>query len=151
TTSALVRRNFTGVSAGTRTQCGTKSYCWAMSRTVAEPSGSIVVPRLLSTNSPPRCKVRGSTTSALLEGCSAPDTLVMTITAIMTASIAPMRMTQRPSVRATTLSVTRPRGKGGCSGFDGSPTNGSSGQKKQEIECEPADEEQRHGNAGDDE
>src|SRR5271163_4857701 len=27
TTSALVRRNFTGVLAGTRTQRGTKSYC----------------------------------------------------------------------------------------------------------------------------
>src|SRR5712664_3914993 len=49
---ALVSRNRTGVSAGTRTQWGTKSNCTAMSRTVTEPSGSKAVPRLLSTNSP---------------------------------------------------------------------------------------------------
>ena len=40
-----------------RTQCGTKSYCPAMSRTVTDPSGSAAVPRLLSTNSPCRWKV----------------------------------------------------------------------------------------------
>src|SRR5271156_3113652 len=151
TTSALVSRNFTGVSTGTLTQCGTKSYCSPMSRTVAEPSGSIAVPRLLSTNSPPRWSVSGSITSTLLDGCNPPATPVMTMTVIITTSIAAMIMAQWLSVRVTTVSGTTPSGSGRCSGFDGGSANGSSRQKEEEIERHPADEQQRHGDAGDDE
>src|SRR6516162_5165663 len=150
TTSALVRRNFTGVCAGTTAQWGTKSYCSPMSRTVAEPSGSIAVPRLLSANSPPRCKVRGSTTSTLLDGCSAPATPVTTMTAIITTSIAATIMAQCLSVRVTTTSGTTPSGSGRCSGFPGGSANGPSREKEEEIERHPADEQQRHRDAGDD-
>src|SRR6516164_1490314 len=102
-------------------------------------------------NSPPRCKVSGSTTSTLLDGCSAPATPVMTMTAIITTSIVPIMMAQWLSVRATTSSGTTPSGSGRCSGFSGGSANGSSRQKEEEIERHPADKEQRHGDAGDDE
>ena len=59
TTSALVARNVIGVSVGTTMHCGVKEYCWPIARTVTEPSGSTALPRLLSTNSPPRCSVAG--------------------------------------------------------------------------------------------
>src|SRR3954469_9518450 len=60
TTSALVARNVTGVSAGTSMHCGVNEYCWPMARTVTEPSGSTALPRLDSTNSPARWSVLGS-------------------------------------------------------------------------------------------
>ena len=94
-TSGLVSRSFTGVSAGTRAQSGTKAYCWAISRTVTESSGSTAVPRLLSANSPPRCKVSGSIVSTLLGGCSALLAPVATMTAIMTPSMPSMIATHR--------------------------------------------------------
>src|SRR5215472_16309535 len=90
-------------------------------------------------------------TSTLLAGCSAPVTPVTTITAIMTTSIAAMTITQRSSVRMTTGSGTMPSGSGRCSGSDGSSANGTSRHEEEEIECHPANEEQRHGDAGDDE
>jgi len=71
TTSALVVRNVIGVSAGTTMQDGVKEYCWPIPRTVMEPSGSSALPRLLSMNSPRRCKVRGSTISTRLCGIAA--------------------------------------------------------------------------------
>src|SRR3954453_10616094 len=67
TTSALVARNVTGVSAGTSTHAGVNEYCWPMARTVTEPSGSTALPRLDSTNSPPRWSVLGSAVST--RGC----------------------------------------------------------------------------------
>src|SRR5262249_46658695 len=67
-TSALVRRNFTGVSTATLVQYGVNPYCPAIRRTVREPSGSCAVPRLLSANSPPRCNAVGSMVSTLLGG-----------------------------------------------------------------------------------
>ena len=60
--------NVIGVSVGTRMQEGVKEYCWPMARTVTAPSGSIALPRLLSMNSPPRCRVRGSAVSTRLCG-----------------------------------------------------------------------------------
>ena len=56
-------RKVSGVLSGTRMQDGAKEYCWPMARTVTEPSGSSALPRLDSTNSPPRCSVVGSTIS----------------------------------------------------------------------------------------
>ena len=54
TTSGLVTRNTTRVSVGTTMHCGTKEYCCAMTRTTADPSGRISVPRFPSMNSPDR-------------------------------------------------------------------------------------------------
>jgi hypothetical protein len=68
----------------------------------------------------------------------------------MMTSIAAMTMTQRFSVRVTTSSGTMPSGSGRCSGFASGSANGASRQKEEEIEGEPADEQQRHGDAGDD-
>src|ERR1700756_3544305 len=142
-------RNFTGVSTGTCAHCGTKEYCSPIILTVTEPSGSAAVPRLLSANSPPRCKVVGSIVSTLLGGLSAWVTPVTTTMTIMTASIAAIRTSQRFSVRATSCSETIPSGsgRGGC--FTCS-ANGPSRHEKEEIEGEPTDEEQRHRDAGDD-
>src|ERR1700686_1033468 len=61
TTSALVIRTRMETPVGTTTQCGTKRYCSAIILTVTPPSGSSVGPRLLSTNSPRRCRVCGLT------------------------------------------------------------------------------------------
>src|SRR6266851_3741888 len=88
-------------------------------------------------------------TSTLLEGCSAPAMPVVTMTAIMMTSIDAMTMTQRFSLRTTTASGTMPSGSGRRSGFDDSSANGTSWQEEEEIERHPADEEQRHGDAGD--
>jgi len=52
TTSVLVPRNVTGVSAGTTMHDGSNEYCWATRRAITLPSGPTLVPRLLSTNSP---------------------------------------------------------------------------------------------------
>src|ERR1700719_1490322 len=149
-TSVLVRRNLTGVSTGTLAQSGTKAYCCAISLTVTDPSGSLAVPRLLSANSPPRCSVVGSMVSTLLGGLSAWVTPVTTIITIMTASMVPIRMNQCRSVRATSCSGMTPSGSGRSSGFSIS-ANGPSRHEQKEIEGEPADEEQRDRNAGDDE
>src|ERR1700758_2743554 len=145
-TSGAVRRNLTGVSTGTCAPPGPNAYCSATILTVTAPSGSAAVPRLLSTNSPPRCSVVGSMVSTLLGGLSAWVTPVTTMTTIMTASIVAMRTSQRFSVRATSCSGMIPSGSG-LGGFVMS-ANGSSRHEQEEIEREPPDEEQRHGNAG---
>ena len=93
------------------------------------------MPRLLSTNSPPRCSVCGSTTSTLLAVCNPPVIPVTTITVIMIASIAAMRMTQCFSVRFTASSGTMPSGSGRRSGFDAGLANGTSRQKEEEIKA----------------
>ena len=63
TTSGLVTRKTTGVSVGTTMHGGTKEYCCAITRTTAEPSACIAVPRLASMNSPDRCSVLASMVS----------------------------------------------------------------------------------------
>ena len=46
---------------------GTKEYCCAMTRTIADPSGCICVPRLASMNSPARCRRLASIVSTFEE------------------------------------------------------------------------------------
>src|SRR5262249_52190796 len=53
TTSALARRNVTGLPAGTTRQFGINAYCCATTRTSAEPPGGIRVPILAWENPPP--------------------------------------------------------------------------------------------------
>src|SRR5271165_2390944 len=108
TTSALVSRKRTGVEAGRTTHCGTNIYCSAIMRTVIEPSGSTAEPRLLSTNSPWRCKVAGLMVSTSLKGCSICETPVSTITASITPSMPAMPKSQRRSVLSMTRSETSP-------------------------------------------
>src|SRR5258706_4881420 len=141
-------RNFTGVSTGTCAHCGTKEYCSPIILTVTEPSGSAAVPRLLSANSPPRCKVVGSMVSTLLGGCSAWVTPVTTMMAIITASMASMMVTQRFSVRAISSSGMIPSSHGGRSGWVRSSANRASRHEKEEVEEQPADEQQPHRYAG---
>src|SRR5882724_4078152 len=150
-TSVAVRRNFTGVSVGTCTHCGTNAYCCATIRAVTEPSASVAVPRLLSANSPFRCNVVGSMVSTLLGGCSAWVTPVTTMTAIITASIASMMATQRFSVREISISGTIPSGSGRLSGLVILLANAASRNEQDEIEQQPADEEQAHRDAGEQE
>src|SRR6516164_6480750 len=142
-TSVLVMRNFTGVSAGTCAQFGTKEYCSPIILTVTEPSGSPAVPRLLSANSPPRCRVMGSMVSTLLGGCSAWRAPVTTMIAIITPSIDRTTVNHRSSVRAT--------GSRCVIGLVPVSANGPSRNEQHEIEQKPADEEQPYGNAGKDE
>src|SRR5258707_5384740 len=144
-------RNFTGVSTGTREQSGTKAYCSATSRTVTEPSGSAAVPRLLSANSPPRCRVVGSMVSTLLGGCSAWVIPVTTMIAIITPSIESTTASHRFSVRVTSSSGTIPSGTDCQSGLVILSANRASRQKEEEIKGDPADEEQCHCDGGDDE
>src|SRR5712672_1141317 len=146
-TSVLVRRNFTGVSTRTFAQSGTNAYCSAISRTVTEPSGSTAVPRLLSTNSPPRCKVVGSIVSTLLGGLSAWVAPVTTMIAIMTASIPSMTATQRFSVRVIASSGMIPSGSGRRSGFVPVSANGASRYEQEKIKGELSDEERSHRDA----
>src|SRR5271166_802036 len=76
---------------------------------------------------------------------------VVTMIAIMTMSIVSMTMSQCFSVRATTCAGTMPSGSGRSSGFDDGSANGASRHEQEEIESQPADEEQPDGDAGDDE
>src|SRR5262245_31611978 len=151
TTSVAVRRNFTGVSTGTCVQSGTKAYCSATILTVTEPSGSTAVPRLLSANSPPRCNVVGSTVSTLLGGFSAWVTPVTTMIAIMAASMMSMVTSQRLSVRAICSSEISPSGSGRVSGLSMVSANGASRHEQEEVEEQPADKEQAHRDAGEEE
>src|SRR6266404_8122768 len=144
-------RNFTGVSTGTCAHCGTKEYCSPIILTVTEPSGSAAVPRLLSANSPPRCRVGVSMVSTLLGGCSARVAPVTTMIATITASIASTTVSHRFSVRVTSSSGTIPSGTDCQSGLVILSANRASRQKEEEIKGDPADEEQRHCDGGDDE
>src|SRR5215468_10196263 len=147
-TSVLVRRNFTGVSAATFVHSGVNPYCPATNRVVSEPSRSCAVPRLLSANSPPRCKVVGSIVSTLLGGEIAWVMPVNTTTAIITTSIVTMTPSQRFSVRATTSAGTMPSGKGRCGGSGCVSANGTSRQEQEEVEGEPDQENDRDCDAG---
>src|SRR5262245_61929683 len=147
-TSVLVRRNFTGVSTATFVQSGANPNCPPIKRTVSEPSRSCAVPRLLSANSPPRCNVVGSIVSTLLGGPIAWVMPVSTTTAIITISIATMTLSQRRSVRATTSAGTMSSGNGPCRGSECVSANGTSRQEQEEIEGEPAEENDRHCDAG---
>src|SRR5271167_897484 len=117
-------------------------------RTVAVPSGSRAVPRLLSTNSPWRWSDCGSTISTLLEGCNEPAIPVTTMIAIMTPSMAAITTSQRFSVRETISSGMMPSGSG-SSGVEGASANGASRQEEEEIEGEPAGEQQPDRDGGD--
>src|SRR5258708_19862951 len=139
-TSGLVRRKRTGAAAGTRTHCGTNTYCSARMRTVIEPSGSTAVPRLLSTNSPCRCKVAGLMVSTSLRGfiiCVRP---VNTTTASIKPRTVAMVKSQRRSVRSTTSSRTSPDEPSllSCS------ANGPPRQEQHEIEEQPANEQESY-------
>src|ERR1700735_1761350 len=61
-----------GTPVGTTTQCGTKRYCSAIILTTTPPTSS-AGPRLLSTNSPRRCRVCGLTWLGPFRRCSRPD------------------------------------------------------------------------------
>src|SRR5271167_708288 len=119
-----------------------------MIRTVAVPSGSRAVPRLLSTNSPWRWSDCGSTISTLLDGCNAPAIPVTTMIAIMTPSMAAITASQRFSVRAT-ISAATMASASGSNGVEGVSANGASRQEEEEIEGEPADEQQPDRDGGD--
>src|SRR5258708_31703552 len=149
TTSALVRRNVTGVPAGNVTQRGTNSYCWATRRTVTDPWGPAAVPRLLSTNSPRRCSVVGSMTSTLLGGCIAPAMPVATMTTNMMSSMAAIILIHRFSVRATTSAGTIPSGSGAANGFVGDSATRASRHEQEEIKGEPTDQQKPDRDAGD--
>src|SRR5271168_3217617 len=90
-------------------------------------------------------------TSTLLAGCSAPVMPVMTMTAIMTTSIAAMRMTQRFSLRATIDSGIKPSASGRCCGVSVRSANGTSRHEEEEIERHPTDEQQTDRDRRDDE
>jgi hypothetical protein len=70
--------------------------------------------------------------------------------AIMTTSIAAMTMSQRFSALATTCAGTTPSGSGRSSGFDDGSANGASRHEQEEVEGQPADEEQPDSDTGDD-
>src|SRR5277367_6145085 len=89
--------------------------------------------------------------SILLAGCSAPVMPVMTMTAIMTTSIAAMMMNQRLSLRTTIDSGIKPSSSGRCCGCFGDSANGPSRHEEEEIECHPANEEQPDCDSRDDE
>src|SRR5262249_29977790 len=150
TTSALVRRNFTGVSTATLVHSGANPYWPATRRTVSDPSCSCAVPRLLSANSPPRCNVTGSMVSTLLGGWIAWVIPVTTTIAIIKASIPTITASQRFSVRATISAGTMPSGNGrrksGCVS-----ANGASRQEQEEVEGEPPQEKERHRNGREEE
>src|SRR5262249_3934976 len=126
---------------GTCAQFGTKEYCSPIILTVTEPSGSTAVPRLLSENSPPRCRVMGSMVSTLLGGCSAWRAPVTTMIAIITPSSDRTTVNHRSSVRATSSSGTMPSGSRCVSGLVPVSANGPSRNEQHEIEQKPADEE----------
>src|SRR5208337_2717668 len=75
--------------------------------------------------------------------------LVTTMTAIITASIPNMMMSQRFSVRTTSSSGTIPPGRACCSGLGGSSANGTSWHEEEEIKGEPAEEQQPHRHGSD--
>src|SRR5208282_474272 len=140
TTSALVSRKRTGVEAGTTAHCGTNVYCSAIMRTVIEPSGSTAEPRLLSTNSPCRCRVAGSMVSTSLKGCSICPMPVRTITASITPSIAAMTRNHRRSVLTMTGSEIRPAAASLLNWLANVPP----AHEQHKIEEQPACEEQTH-------
>src|SRR5262249_15468222 len=141
TTSALVRRNFTGVSTAILVQSGANPYCPATKRTVSDPSRSCAVPRLLSANSPPRCNVVGSIVSTLLGGCIALVTRGTPTTAIIKASMPTMTLSRRFSVRATISAGTTPSGNGRWRKSGSVSANGASRQEQEVIGGKP-DQEQ---------
>jgi hypothetical protein len=87
----------------------------------------------------------------LLGGCSARVAPVTTMIATITASIASMTVSHWFSVRVTSSSGTIPSGTGLPSGLVMLSANRTSRQKEEKIKGYPADEEQRHGDGGDDE
>src|SRR5215471_3376937 len=101
TTSGLVARNTTGVSVGTTMHAGTKEYCCASTRTIADPSGCIAVPRFVSMNSPARCKRLASIVSTFDGGCAAQCRLVRVITAKRKATTSATAKVHRRSDRST--------------------------------------------------
>jgi len=80
--------------------------------------------------------------STLLGGFSAWVTPVTTMTASIVASMASMMTTQRFSVRVIASSETMPSGSGCLSGLVKSSANASSRNEQDEIEKQPADEQE---------
>jgi len=66
----------------------------------------------------------------------------------MTASIVAMMTIQRFPVRATTSAGTTPSESGGLIGFAGCAANGASRYEQEEIKSQPAEEQKRNGDAG---
>src|SRR5205085_8552341 len=100
--SVLVPRKVTGRSAGTTMHGGMNEYCCATRRTVTLPSTPTAVPRLLSTNSPARCSVRGSMVSTRDGGIEDQCNPVTIITMISDAMISATTIAQRRSAPIAT-------------------------------------------------
>src|SRR5271154_3592789 len=137
-TSALVKRKRTRVAAGTTAHWGTNIYCSAIKRTLIEPSGSTAEPRLLSTNSPSRCRVAGLIVSTSLKGCNICETPVSTITASITPSMPAMTKSQQRSVLSMTRSETSPAAFSLLSWL----ANGPPAHEQHEIKKQPTCKEQ---------
>src|SRR5271168_399123 len=147
-TSALVKRKRTRVAAGTTAHWGTNMYCCAIKRTVIEPSGSTAEPRLLSTNSPWRCKVAGLMVSTSLKGCNICETPVSTITASITPSMAAMTNNQRRSVLSMTRSETRPEAPSTLNWLANVPPSHEQHEVKEQPACKQQPDRRRRNNQG---
>src|SRR5262245_1871200 len=138
TTSGLVTRNTTRVSAGTTMHCGTKEYCCASTRTIADPSARIAVPRLASMNSPARWRRLASIVSTFEGGWAAQCRPVKMITA---------------NRKTTTSATTRAhrRSDGSTPSMEGAfalSVNDASRQEHEHEEGDPDREHRGHRQAG---
>src|SRR5215831_1142884 len=145
TASALASRIVTGLPAGTTRQFGTNAYCCATTRTTAEPSGAITVPRLASANSPPLCREVDSIVSTCDGGWNPQWTLVYTTTATSSTMTAVTKITQRRSLASLCSSP-----EGGSFAVPLISANGTSREESEEIERKPDRHQDRYRGHGHD-